>query len=178
MKYNLLSARVLLGLLLSVCTCCAQTVPSPEVYLGYPLGAHFTAHHHVVDYFRAVASAAPDRVRVEQYGSTYEGRPLLLAFIASPANLRRLESIRRNNLRLAGILRDSAADEHAPVIVWLSYNVHGNEPASTEAAMKTLYALLAPSSAQGGDLLEHTVVIIDPCINPDGRDRYVNWYND
>ena len=182
MKINLLFAGksgLLIGLLLSICSCFAQTAPSPEAFLGYPLGAHFTPHHHVVDYFKAVAAAVPDRVQLEQYGTTYEGRPLVLAYVASPANLRRLESIRRNNLRLAGMLHDSAApDEHAPVIVWLSYNVHGNEPASTEAAMKTLYALVDPASGQDKDLLEHTVVIIDPCINPDGRDRYVNWYND
>ena len=188
MKINLLFAGrgvLLLGLLLSSCSFFAQTAPSPEAFLGYPMGAHFTPHHRVVDYFRAVAAAAPDRVRVEQYGTTYEGRPLLMAFVASPANLRRLESIRRNNLRLAGVLRDSVApDEHAPVIVWLSYNVHGNEPASTEAAMKTLYALVNPSGdqesagAQEQRLQDNVVVIIDPCINPDGRDRYVNWYND
>jgi len=181
MNYNLLSAKggLLSALLFSVCCCYSQTVPSPGTFLGYPLGAHFTPHDHVVGYFRAVAAAAPDRVQVEQYGATYEGRPLLLAFISSPENIRQLDAIRKNNLRLAGVLRDSVpADEHAPVIVWLSYNVHGNEPASTEAAMKTLYELVNPSSAQGRDRLQHTVVIIDPCINPDGRDRYVQWYND
>src|SRR6185437_5404201 len=116
MKINLLLP---LGLLLSVCCCYSQTAPSPEAFLGYPLGAHFTPHHRVVEYFRAVAAAVPGRVQVEQYGTTYEGRPLVMAFIASPANLLRLESIRRNNLRLAGVLHDSAApDEHAPVIVW------------------------------------------------------------
>jgi hypothetical protein len=170
---------MLLGLLLPFCSAYAQTAPSPDVFLGYPLGTHFTPHHRVVEYFKTVAAAAPDRVVVEQYGTTYEGRPLVMACIASPANLRRLESIRLNNLRLAGVLHDSVApDEHAPVIVWLSYNVHGNEPASTEAAMKTLYALVDPAAVQGKDWLDHTVVIIDPCINPDGRDRYVNWYND
>lgn len=194
MKWNQVFARVatsgglrlwpgrsslLWGLLLSACCSYSQTVPSPGAFLGYPLGARFTPHHHVVDYFMAVAAAAPDRVKVERYGATYEGRPLLLAYITSPDNLRRLEAIRKNNLRLAGVLKDSVApDERAPVIVWLSYNVHGNEPASTEAAMKMLYELAAPATAQGKDLLEHVVVIIDPCINPDGRDRYVNWYND
>ncbi len=58
-------------------------------------------------------------------------------------------------------------------IVWLSYNVHGNEAVGTEAAMKTIYTLITQKS----DWLQNTVVIMDPCINPDGRDRYVNWYN-
>ncbi|HEY4107576.1 M14 family metallopeptidase [Puia sp.] len=173
MKYSLL-----FGLLLSACCCSAENPPSPEAFLGYPLGAHFTPHHKIVGYFQEVAKAVPDEMKLEQYGTTYEGRPLLLAFIASPENLRRLQDIRQNNLRLAGELHDKAPDEHAPVIVWLSYNVHGNEPASSEAAMKMLYELVNPASTRAKEWLKNTVVIIDPCINPDGRDRYVHWYND
>jgi hypothetical protein len=187
-------------------------VPSPESFLGYMLGDKFTPHYKIVSYFQAVAKAVPAQVKIEQYGTTYEGRPLLLAYITSPENLSRLESIRENNLRLAGVGRrksdgaegraaptvrqvsgangptEAAAagggmngsaegDEHAPVIVWLSYNVHGNEPASSEAAMKTLYELVNPASDKTKGWLTNTVVIIDPCINPDGRDRYINWYN-
>ena len=173
----------------------AQDVASPQQFLGYALGSHFTTHDKIVAYFQQAAKAAPDRMLLKEYGKTYEGRPLLLAFIASPENLKRLDAIRLNNLRLAGLVKDGvAADENMPVIVWLSYNVHGNEPASSEAAMKTLYALLseggggAESGAGAMDevrlmgggpaaWLKNTVVVIDPCINPDGRDRYVNWYN-
>ncbi|GGA89489.1 M14 metallopeptidase family protein [Puia dinghuensis] len=174
-----MKSSLFFGLLLSACCCCAQNPPSPDIVLGYPLGAHFTPHDKIAGYFQAVARAVPDEVKLEQYGTTYEGRPLLLAYIASPENLRRLEDIRQNNLRLAGVLHDNVApDEHGPVIVWLSYNVHGNEPASSEAAMKTLYQLVSPASARAKEWLQHVVIIIDPCINPDGRDRYVHWYND
>ena len=168
----------LFALLLSACCCFAQRPPSPEEFLGYPLGAHFTPHYKIVSYFEAVARAVPETIKLEQYGLTYEGRPLMLAFVASAENLRRLEEIRVNNLRLAGELHDKAADEHAPVIVWLSYNVHGNEPSSSEAAMKMLYELADPRSSRAAEWLKNTVVVIDPCINPDGRDRYVQWYND
>jgi Zinc carboxypeptidase len=162
----------------------ATGVPSPDAFLGYRLGSHFTPHDKIVAYFRQVAGVATDRMLLAPYGKTYEGRPLLLAYIASPENLHRLEAIRLNNLRLAGILHDGvAADQNGPVIVWLSYNVHGNEPASSEAAMKTLFALVGGGatgitmSSSPVEWLKNTVVIIDPCINPDGRDRYVNWYN-
>jgi hypothetical protein len=165
-----------------------QEVPTPQQFLGYALGSHFTSHDKIVGYFREVAKRASDRMLLKEYGRTYEGRPLLLAYIASPENLNRLESIRQNNLRVAGILHDGvAADESGPVIVWLSYNVHGNEPASSEAAMKTLYELVSGPTGEGDEVrmmgggpavwLKNTVVVIDPCINPDGRDRYVNWYN-
>ena len=127
----------------------SQNVVSPEKFLGYPLGNHFTPHFKIVNYFKQVAENAPNIVKLEQYGETNEGRPLLLAFIAAPENLQRLESIRINNLRLAGISKDKMApDENAPAIVWLSYNVHGNEAASSEAAMKTIYELVNPENRQ------------------------------
>ncbi len=156
----------------------SQNVVSPEKFLGYSLGSHFTPHFKIVSYFKQVAEQAPSMVKLEQYGETNEGRPLLLAYIATPENLQRLDAIRLNNLRLAGIAKDKmAADENAPAIIWLSYNVHGNEAASSEAAMKTIYELVNPESKQTKEWLKNVVVIIDPCINPDGRDRYVNWYN-
>ena len=156
----------------------SQTVPSPEQFLGYALGSHFTPHFKIVHYFQEVAKAAPSMVRLEQYGETYEGRPLLLAYVGLPENIQRLESIRVNNLRLAGMAPDKEpGDENTPAIVWLSYNVHGNEAASSEAAMKTLFELVNPANEKTRQWLSHLVVILDPCINPDGRDRYVNWYN-
>jgi hypothetical protein len=155
----------------------AQGVPSPESFLGYPLGSRFTPHYKIVEYFKRVAATAPAMMKLEQYGQTYEGRPLLLAYIASPENLQKLEAIRLNNLRLAGAAGDKVEpDENAPAIVWLSYNVHGNEPSSSEAAMKTVYELLNPANTASKTWIQHTVVIIDPCMNPDGRDHYVNWY--
>src|ERR1700733_10138929 len=91
----------------------SQQVPSPETFLGYPLGSHFTTHDKIVAYFREASRAAAGRMLLEQYGKTYEGRPLLLAYIASPENLRRLEAIRLNNLRLAGIVHDGVVPEES-----------------------------------------------------------------
>lgn len=151
---------------------------SPEEFLGYKIGSHYTAHWKIVSYFNHVAANASAMMKLQQYGQTNEGRPLLLAFISSAENISNLENIRKNNLRLANLGLDKmAADENAPAIVWLSYNVHGNEPSSSEAAMLALYALTDPSNTKTKEWLKNTVVIIDPCINPDGRDRYVNWYN-
>ena len=153
-------------------------VQSPDQFLGYTLGARYTPHYKVVNYFRHIAETAPQIVKLEQYGETNEGRPLLLAYIASPENSARLESIRMNNLRLAGAAKDKMApDTQAPVIVWLSYNVHGNETSSSEAAMLTIYELVRTDNSRAKEWLKNTIVIIDPCINPDGRDRYVNWFN-
>ena len=157
----------------------SQNIPSPEKFLGYPLGSRFTTHSRIVDYFRALAVSSPEMVKLEQYAETYEHRPLLLAYIGSPENIRRLESIRQNNLNLAGLGENhGTGDENAPVIVWLSYNVHGNEPSSSESAMKTIYELVNPTNQETKEWLKNAIVIINPCLNPDGRERYVNWYND
>ncbi|HMO33745.1 MAG TPA: M14 family metallopeptidase [Lacibacter sp.] len=153
-------------------------VMSPEQFLGYPLGSRYTPHHKIVAYVQHVAAQSPQMVRLEQYGVTNEHRPLLALFVSAPENIRRLEEIRLNNLRLASLLPDkAAATEETPVIVWLSYNVHGNETSSSEAALMTLYALVDPSNTKTREWLRNTVVVMDPCINPDGRDRYINWYN-
>ena len=112
-------------------------------------------------------------VKVEEYGRTYENRPLILAYIASDENMENLETIRTDNLKRTGILQGPPTTNVS--IVWLSYNVHGNEANSTEGAMATIYALLTGEKER--EFLKNTVVIIDPCINPDGRDRYANFYN-
>lgn len=169
----------LLSFLMLISASFAQNVPSPESYLGYKIGTRYTRHHKIVEYFNAVAKARPDMVKLEQYGLTNEGRELLLAFVGTPENIQKLESIRLNNLRLAGIAKDKAAPvlNGAPGIVWLSYNVHGNEPSSSEAALLMIHALTDPANTQTKEWLKNTIVVIDPCINPDGRDRYVNWFN-
>jgi hypothetical protein len=84
-------------------------VQSPEEFLGYTLGSHFTSHFKIVNYLYYIAAQAPDRVKVEKYGETNEGRPLLLAYIASKENLSNLENIRKNNLRLAVTALDKLA---------------------------------------------------------------------
>lgn len=150
---------------------------NPEQFLGYKIGSKFTPHYKIVNYFNYLVTQFPDVMKLEQYGETSEGRPLLMAVVSSKTNIVKLENIRKNNLNLAGFSSDkNAGNENTPAIVWLSYNVHGNEPSSSEAAMLTIYALLNPDDKER-KYLENTVVIIDPCVNPDGRDRYVSWYN-
>ena len=153
----------------------AQSKPqSPSEFLGYELGDRFTRHHRMVEYFKTIDEAMPN-VQVAQYGETYEHRPLIYAIIASPENFKNIEQIRLDNLKRAGATEGTPSTKVA--IVWLSYNVHGNEANSMEASMKTLYELVNPNNAKTKEWLKNTVVIIDPCINPDGRDRYANYFN-
>lgn len=147
-------------------------IQSPKEFLGYELGDKFTRHHQVVDYYKHISEKS-GKVTLSQYGKTYEDRPLLTAFVSASENLDNLDQIRTDNLKRAGILDGTPTTNIS--IVWMSYNVHGNESSSTEASMATLYELVKNGSDKS-EWLKNTVVVIDPCINPDGRERYVNFF--
>src|SRR5687768_12458551 len=157
----------------------AQTrVQSPRDFLGYEMGEHFTDHASIVRYFDALAAAAPI-VRLRRYGDTNENRPLLQVLIARQDYLARLDEILARNRELANPATSEArAREIAatnPAVVYFSYGVHGNESSSSEAALWTAYHLASGDNAVRG-VLDSVVVVIDPTVNPDGRDRYVNFY--
>tara|TARA_R110001583_G_scaffold50850_7_gene158698 strand:+ start:1351 stop:3822 length:2472 start_codon:yes stop_codon:yes gene_type:complete len=168
MKKLLLTNCILF--LVSIFTLTSQNIKSPQEFLGYELGTNFTRHHSVVDYFKYVSEVSSNIVLIK-YGETNEHRPLYISFISSEENINNIETIREDNLKRTGILKGNPTTKVG--IVWLSYNVHGNEASSTEAAMLTIYKLISEKQ----EWLTNTMVIIDPCMNPDGRDRYVNWYN-
>lgn len=159
--------------LLIVTSVYSQT-KSPADFLGYVLGERFSQHHQVVDYFNHVAENNKN-VKLLTYGETYENRPLTLAFISSEANMEKLDDLRLDQLKSAGII-DGTASQNDIAVVWLSYNVHGNESVSTEVSMQTLFELVDPENKRSKEWLKNTIIIIDPCINPDGRERYVNWF--
>ncbi len=148
---------------------------SPDEFLPHKLGEQFTPHHLLVDYFKHVA-AHSDRVVLKQYGTTNEGRPLLMAIVSTPENLSRLEEIRLNNLRRTGLVDGQPDPADQTAIVWLSFSVHGNEAAGSESSMGVLYELTRPDNAEAARWLQNTVVILDPSLNPDGYARYTHWY--
>jgi hypothetical protein len=149
---------------------------TPAQFLGYPLGSQFTPQADVLRYAAHVVAHAPGRMRITPYGQTYEKRRLEVIEVGNAENFGRLAAIQLNDRRLAS-LESGAASRQLPAVAWLSYNVHGNEAVSSEAVLQVLYDLANPQDAQVQDWLKNTVVVIDPCVNPDGHDRYVNWYN-
>lgn len=162
-------------LLLMAASLLGQSLKSPDEFLGYELGSRFTPNYKVVDYYEYVASQLSN-VTHHKYGETNELRPLIANMVSSQENIDNWEQIRTDNLKRAKLMEGTPSGNKIG-IVWLSYNVHGNEANSTETAMKTLYELARPGNAEAKEWLKNTVVILDPCINPDGRDRYSNWIN-
>ncbi len=157
------------------------SIPLPSTVLGYELGSRFTDYRNQEQYLNRL-TASCDRVKRVFYGETYEHRPLQILIISSPRNLAQLEEIRTGNLKLTDPRSLSKSDgdrltNSLPAIVWLSYGVHGNEASSTEAAIAVAYQLCAGTDERTTAILDNIVTIIDPSINPDGRERYVHWIN-
>lgn len=148
---------------------------SPDEFLPHKIGEQFTPHHLLVDYYEYVAANSP-HVQLMQYGYTNEQRPLNVAFISTPENLARLEDIRLNHLRQTGLEGGTMSSDKDYAIVWLTLTVHGNEAAGSESALPLLYDLANPENETTKNWLENTIVIIDPCANPDGNSRYIHWY--
>lgn len=153
----------------------AQKMMSPREFLGYEIGERFTYHHHIVGYFKHVAENT-GKVKLLEYGKTNENRPLIAVVISSEANLARMEQLRENNLVKSGLKEGKVEGEQLP-IVWLSYNIHGNEASGSEVAIKALHHLVSNDSKEVAGWLEHMIIIIDPCLNPDGREKYAVWYH-
>ena len=157
-------------------------IPTWYEVLGYEPGDRITSHAGILRYIEALATAAPNRMKIFEYGQTWEGRKLQYAAVGSEANLRRLGEIRAGMERLADARKLSAAEARRlmsdlPAVVWLSYGVHGNEISSPEAALLTAYHLLASrNNKMVEEILARVVVLIDPAQNPDGRDRFVNYF--
>ncbi len=153
-------------------------IPLPEQVIGHRIGTRHTRSDQIVDYYQAVAAASP-RVTFDTHGRTHEGRQLIHSIVTSPENHRRLEAIREANKKLStdpGSVSDAEIAK-MPLIIWMGYNVHGNEASGSEAAILFLYHLAAGEGPAVDEVLKNFVIIMAPCYNPDGRDRFANWVN-
>ncbi|MXW69368.1 MAG: peptidase, partial [Acidimicrobiia bacterium] len=157
-------------------------IPSIEQVLGYAPGERITWHRDAIRYFEALAEAAPDRVQIVEYAQSWQERELIYVALSSADNLDRIEDVKAGMQSLRDP-RQTPPDEaeaiigNQPPVTWLSYGVHGNEISSTDAAMLTAYHLLASRGDERvADIMDDTVVVIDPMQNPDGRDRFIHHF--
>lgn len=151
-------------------------IPSPEKYLGYSIGTLHTRHDAIIGYLRELARLS-DRAKLDTIGETYEHRQLVVLTISSPANMRNLDIIQRDHLQLVNPENHVGDYADQKSIVLLGYNVHGNEPSSSEAALLTAYYYVAGLHNEVTNALDEAVIMIDPAFNPDGRDRHTTWAN-
>ncbi len=149
-------------------------IPSPESYLGYGIGEHHTRHDRIVGYLEQLAELS-EKAELYEYGKTHEGRRLVILMVSSKENLERLDKLKEQHLEFTDPTKTVTNYDQVPVFINLAYNVHGNEPSSSEAALLTAYTFVASQHKDILDYLENAVLFIDPTINPDGRDRHTQW---
>jgi len=150
-------------------------VPSPAQFLGFAPGQWHVRHDQIEYYFRELAKSQPDRAQLQVIGRTHEQRPLLQLVLSSPANMAKLEQIRLQHL--AVVRGEQKADKQLPLVIWLGYSIHGNEPSGANAALQLAHYLLSSDSPEVKQWLEQAVILLQPSLNPDGHDRFANWAN-
>ncbi|NNM07213.1 MAG: zinc carboxypeptidase, partial [Gemmatimonadetes bacterium] len=147
-------------------------IPSPEEFLGYPIGTFTTRQDRIVAYLKELARLS-DRATYQSIGTSFEHREMPVLTVTSPENHGRLEAIRQEHL--ASLEPGGATAGDLPAIAHFGYNVHGNEASGGEAALLTAYWLVAGMGAEIDRYLDEGIFHIEPTLNPDGRDRYASW---
>lgn len=153
-------------------------IPKPKDIIYHEPGEWHVTHDRLVQYMQALAAAAPERIKLELMGLSYESRPQVLLIITSPANHRRLEEIRRQHVQLTDpAVSGSLPIDQMPVVVYIGHSIHGNEPSGANAALLSAYYLAAAQGKEIDALLDSTVILFDPAFNPDGLQRFSTWVN-
>jgi Zinc carboxypeptidase len=150
-------------------------LPTPESLLGRPWGQRIASHEEILRALRTWAEASP-RATLETYGTTHEGRELVTLVITSEANQGRLAELRAGLARLSDPRGLTEAEgsrlvRDLPACAWMGYSIHGDETSGADAAPLVAYRLIAGQDAEVKALLDEVVVVMDPCLNPDGRER-------
>jgi len=145
--------------------------------LGYSAGERFTSLLDQERVIEAIVNRSGGRASVDYFGKSTEGRPLRIVVITSPENRKRIGAIQKDLKSLADGTLDEQIIDRTPTVVWVNQAIHGDEAASFESAMWLIYNLCASRGAEVTKFLQETVVIVNPCYNPDGRERFATWAN-
>lgn len=155
-------------------------IPKPKDIIYHEVGEWHVTHDRLVNYMKALAAAAPGRIKLETMGFTYENRPQVLLIITSPKNQQHLEEIRQQHIKLSDPAQSASvnlASGEMPIVVWIGHSIHGNEPSGANAALLSAYYLAAAQGKQIDELLDNVVILFDPSFNPDGLQRFSTWAN-
>jgi len=151
-----------------------STIPTPQEVLGYQVGEWHVRHDQLVRYMEILAQKS-DRINFEVIGRTHEQRPLVMLTITAANKLKNIEKTRQAHLARLNNSNNKTAEQ--PSVVWMGYSVHGNESSGSNAALLVAYYLAAAQGDEINELLNNTVILLDPSLNPDGLARFANWAN-
>ncbi len=154
------------------------SIPKPRDIIYHEVGEWHVTHDRLANYMKAISTAAPDRVKMEIMGFTYESRPQVLLIITSPKNHQRLEEIRQQHILLSDPLKSASVNiDNMPIVVYIGHSIHGDEASGANASLLSAYYLAAAQGKQIDELLDNVVILFDPSFNPDGLQRFSTWTN-
>jgi hypothetical protein len=145
-----------------------QNIVKPQAILGFGLGERHIRHDQLIQYMESLAKVS-NKVVLTDIGRTTEMRKQVLLTISHPDNIAKLPELLNRN--------DEGNNNDDPLVIWLGYSVHGDEITGSNAALAVAYHLAASQEQSVADILKNTVIVLEPSINPDGMDRFVNWVN-
>ena len=152
------------------------SIPTPESVIGHQVGEFHVSHDKLSHYVQELSKAS-NRVKLVERGKTYENRTSWLMIITSESNHSNLEKIREEHLKLSDSKNKDIDVSKMPIVVYQGFSVHGDEPSGSNASLLLMYHLLASNSNETQQLLENTVILLDPSFNPDGLQRFSQWAN-
>jgi hypothetical protein len=160
----------------------SDPVPAPGDVLGFHPGEDYMLadFRQLREYFQRLA-AASGRVRLEVAGQSTEGNDMLVAVITSEANLARLDRYRDISRRLALVRGLTDADARAlaregRAVVWIDSGLHASEVATAQHAMLLAHRLATDETPEMEAIRDQVILVLAPCINPDGMNMVVDWY--
>lgn len=160
-----------------------RQVPSPETVLGFVPGNDRTIAdwEQITDYF-AKLDQASDSVHVETLGDSTLKRPLIVAFISAPENIRELSKFKEIQRKLADPRTISSDDERdrlireGKTVVAISCSIHSTEIVASQMSMQLAYELATAKDETTKEILQNTILLLIPSVNPDGVDIVAEWY--
>lgn len=154
-----------------------KTISTPESIFGFQVGDWHLSHDQLLRYMHILADQSP-RITLTEYARTYEGRPLVYLTITSKENHKELDKIKKqHNSLVTGEKIDENDLSDMPAVLYQGFSIHGNEPSGGNASVLVAYYLAAGKSKEVQRILENEVILLDPCYNPDGFNRFASWVN-
>lgn len=154
-----------------------ESIPTPEQFFGFEIGKALVRYDKVVEYYKLLAEKS-DRATFEVIGHSHENRDYVILTVSSPENIRNLEAIREKHLKLVDPSQNESNYDDQKIIIQLGYNVHGGELAGTDAAVVAAYYFVASETPETVAQLNEAVLLLEPALNPDGRERATTFYNE
>ncbi len=152
-----------------------KEIPTPEQFFKQQLGEWHLTHDQVLNYLREIDRIS-DRAILYEYARTFENKPLIHMVFTSEDNHENLEELKSLHVKYSNP-GENISIEGVPLVVALTYGVHGNESSGPNASVLTAYHLAAAQGEKIDQLLDNTIIIVDPCLNPDGFTRHSTWAN-